>query len=97
MLGAILNPDTIPFDNSTERYFITGDPALDEYDQLIELFGDNEYLIVGFEAAADSPDIFTASTLGDIASISDFLESHEFVTQLRSLTNFQYIHAPICR
>lgn len=93
LLGALLTPDTIPFDNSTERFFVADDPALTDYDRLIELFGDNEYLIVGIEAAADSNDIFTADTLRDIAAISDFLDFHEYVTQLRSLTNFQYIHA----
>jgi len=85
--------DIIPVDNSSERWFVEGDPTLSEYDKLIDLFGDNEYLIVGFEAAADSADIFSADTLRDIAKISDFLEFHEYVTQLRSLTTFQYIHA----
>jgi len=33
-----------------------------EYDNLIELFGDNEYLVVGFEAASDETDIFNADT-----------------------------------
>jgi len=34
-----------------------------EYDNLIELFGDNEYLVVGFEAASDETDIFNADTV----------------------------------
>jgi len=84
---------SIPFDNSIERYFIAGDPALIEYDNLTEVFGDNEYLIVGFEAAPGTPDIFNADTLRDMARVSEFLEDHEFITQLRSLTTFQYIHA----
>jgi predicted RND superfamily exporter protein len=92
LLAALLTGKNIPFDNSTERYFVAGDPALLEYDNLIELFGDNEYLIVGFEAAPGESDIFNADTLRDIAKVSDFLEYHEYVTQLRSLTNFQYIH-----
>lgn len=93
LLAAMLTGKAIPFDNSTERYFVAGDPALLEYDNLIELFGDNEYLIVGFEAAASEADIFNADTLRDIARVSDFLEYHEYVTQLRSITNFQFIHA----
>jgi predicted RND superfamily exporter protein len=92
LLAALLTGKAIPFDNSTERYFVAGDPALIEYDNLIELFGDNEYLIVGFEAASGETDIFNADTLRDIARVSDFLEYHEYVTQLRSLTNFQFIH-----
>lgn len=92
LLAAMLTGKAIPFDNSTERYFVAGDPALLEYDNLIELFGDNEYLIVGFEAASSATDIFNADTLRDIARVSDFLEYHEYVTQLRSITNFQFIH-----
>lgn len=93
LLVIFVTGKTIPFDNSTERYFVAGDPALVEYDNLIELFGDNEYLIVGFEASASETDIFNADTLRDMARVSDFLEYHEYVTQLRSLTNFQFIHA----
>ncbi len=92
LLAALLTGKDIPFDNSSERYFVAGDPTLVEYDNLIELFGDNEYLIVGFEATSSESDIFNADTLRDIAKVSDFLEYHEYVTQLRSITNFQFIH-----
>ncbi|MBT6058878.1 MAG: MMPL family transporter [Gammaproteobacteria bacterium] len=92
LLVALLTGKDIPFDNSSERYFVAGDPTALEYDNLIELFGDNEYLIVGFEATSSESDIFNADTLRDIAKVSDFLEYHEYVTQLRSITNFQFIH-----
>lgn len=93
LLALLVTGQAIPFDNSTERYFVAGDPALLEYDKLIEYFGDNEYLIVGFEAADSEEDIFNADTLRDIARVSDFLEYHPSVTQLRSISNFQFIHA----
>lgn len=93
LLAILFTGKPIPFDNSTERYFVAGDPTQLEYDSLIELFGDNEYLVVGFEAAASEADVFNAVTLRDIARVSDFLEDHEYTTQLRSITNFQYIHA----
>ena len=89
----LLTGGPIPFDNSTERYFVAGDPTLLEYDNLIDLFGDNEYLIVGFEATETSPDIFQPQTLDAIAAISEFLDFHPTITQLRSLTNYEYIHA----
>lgn len=92
LLVSLLTGKDIPFDNSSERYFVAGDPTALEYDNLIELFGDNEYLIVGFEATSSESDIFNADTLRDIAKVSDFLEYHEYVTQLRSITNFQFIH-----
>ncbi|CAN0468958.1 unnamed protein product, partial [Discosporangium mesarthrocarpum] len=84
---------TIPFDNSTARYFIAGDPTLEDYDTLLELFGDNEYLIVGIEAAGDAEDVFSAESLDALVQISEFLEFHPYVTQLRSLTNYQYLSA----
>ena len=89
----LLTGGTIPFDNSTERYFIAGDPTLLEYDRLLELFGDNEYLIVGIEASTGQADIFNAQALDALVRLSDFLDFHPNVTQLRSLANYQYIHA----
>jgi uncharacterized protein len=93
VLVILLSGSSIPFDNSTERYFVAGDPTLIEYNNLIDLFGDNEYLIVGFEATSAESDIFNADTLRDIVRVSDFLEYHEHITQLRSITNFEFIHA----
>lgn len=83
----------IPFDNTTERYFVSGDPALANFEYLIDLFGDYEYLIVGIEHLPTEGDVFNATTLDAIARITDFFDSHRFVTQVRSLTNYQYTHA----
>lgn len=92
VLATIFTGGTIAFDNSTQRYFIPDDPAVLDYDSLYENFGDNEYLIVGIEAPADAEDIFTAPILDALSRLSDFLDFHPNVTQLRSLTNYQYIH-----
>lgn len=89
----LLTGGSIPFDNSSARYFVEGDPTLAEYDTLLELFGDNEYLIVGIEASPESTDIFNRESLEALVALSDFLDFHPSVTQLRSLTNYQYIHA----
>ena len=93
LLIALLIGPTIPFDNSTERYFVAGDPTIADYDRLLELFGDNEYLVIGFEASASAEDIFAEDTLHDLVKVSEFLEFHPYITQLRSLSNYQYIHA----
>jgi len=53
ILMALLTGGTIPFDNSTQRYFIPGDPTLLEYESLYDNFGDNEYLIVSVEATGE--------------------------------------------
>ncbi len=91
ILLALLTGGVIPFDNSTQRYFIPGDPTLLEYQSLYDNFGDNEYLIVGVEAAGNSADVFSAEALDAIVKLSDFLEFHPYVTQLRSLSTYQYI------
>lgn len=87
----LLTGGTIPFDNSTARYFVAGDPTLAEYDTLLDLFGDNEYLLVGIEAAPGADDVFSPEAVDALWQISEFLEFHPYVTQLRSLTNYQYL------
>ena len=89
----IFTGSTIPFDNTTERYFVEGDPTRVDFDRLIDLFGDYDYLIVGVESLSDSDDIFQAETLKAIDAISNFFDSHRFVTQVRSLSNYQYTRA----
>jgi len=89
----LLTGGPIPFDNNTERYFVAGDPTLIEFDKLEEFFGDNEYLLIGFEATGTAADVFQPETLVAMQRMSEFLEFHPYITQLRSITNFQYIHA----
>jgi len=89
----LLRGPAIPFDNTTERYFVTGDPALVNFEYLIDLFGDYEYLIVGIEHVPAEGDIFNVETLNAIDQITEFFDSHRYVTQVRSLTNYQYTHA----
>ncbi|MEZ5489488.1 MAG: efflux RND transporter permease subunit [Gammaproteobacteria bacterium] len=99
LLGIVLLPvmlftgKAIPFDNTTERYFVSGDPALENFEYLIDLFGDYEYLIVGIEQLSAESDVFNPDTLDTINRITGFFDSHRFVTQVRSLTNYQYTHA----
>ncbi len=38
------------FDNSNEMWFLPGDIALVKYEQLRELFGSSQYLVIGIEA-----------------------------------------------
>ena len=54
---------------------------------------ETKYLIVGIEHLPAEGDVFNATTLDAIARITDFFDSHRFVTQVRSLTNYQYTHA----
>ncbi|MFM1896208.1 MAG: hypothetical protein RLZZ385_1282, partial [Pseudomonadota bacterium] len=83
----------IPFDNTTERYFVEGDPTLADFNVLLDLFGDNEYLIIGFENRNPGGDIFSPDVLVDMHKLTEFLEQQPAVTQVRSLTNYQYTHS----
>lgn len=84
--------DRLYHDNSAESYFVEHDPHLLSFDRLVDLFGDPEYLLVGIPARGDDADVFVARTLSMIADITDFLEEHRLVTQVRSLSKYQYIH-----
>jgi hypothetical protein len=81
------------FDNSNEMWFITGDPALVKYDQLGELFGSSQYLVVGIDARENEQSVFTKETLQTIATLHTFLENHESVVKVSSLSNYQYLTA----
>ena len=92
MLLAPLSFKNIYYDNSNEAYFIENDPNLVAFDNLLERFGDTEYLVVGVPARNSDADVFSASTISMIAELTEFFEDHEFVTQVRSLSKYQYTH-----
>ncbi len=83
----------IPFNNTNERFFIEGDPSLIAFEKLLDLFGDNEYLVVGIQAREQDKDIFAPDTIRMIEAITSFLEAHPTVTQVRSLTRYQHTRA----
>jgi len=82
----------IPYDNSNEMYFLPNDPSLLAFNELTDLFGDSEYLSIGVEARAQDQDVFSQDTIHLIDSLTQMLEEHEVVTQVRSLSKYQYTH-----
>lgn len=83
----------IYYDNSNENYFVEGDPNLESFNQLLELFGDVEYLSIGVIAPSTDADVFTPGTLQVIHELTQFLETRPEVTQVRSLSKYQYTHS----
>ncbi|MDQ2078001.1 RND family transporter [Marinimicrobium sp. ABcell2] len=81
------------YDNSNESYFVTGDPNLDNFNELLDLFGDVEYLSIGVVAPDGHPDVFTPETIAVVEELTRFLESRPEITQVRSLTKYQYTHS----
>lgn len=85
--------NNIYYDNSNESYFVEGDPNLTAFNQLLELFGDVEYLSIGVVAPESQTDLFTSETLTVIHELTEFLETRPEVTQVRSLSKYEYTHS----
>lgn len=81
------------YDNSNENFFIEGDPALKDFNFLLERFGDTEYLSIGVLAPAADSDIFTPQTIAVVDELTQFLEGRAEVTQVRSLSKYEYTHS----
>ena len=92
LIAAPLSFGRLYHDNSNENYFVEHDPNLLSFNKLTDLFGDPEYLVVGVPARAEDSDVFSTSTIQMIAEITEFLEDHRHVTQVRSLSKYQYTH-----
>ncbi|WP_051207778.1 efflux RND transporter permease subunit [Saccharospirillum impatiens] len=93
-IGASFLPmSNLYYDNSNERFFLEGDPNLATFNDLLYRFGDVEYLSVGVDAPMGDVDLFTPETLGVISELTRFLEDQPEVTQVRSLSKYQYTHS----
>lgn len=98
LLGAALalsipQMDNLYYDNSNERFFLEGDPHLADFNQLLDRFGDVEYLSVGLEAPEGQDSVINPETLAIVDELTTFLEGRPEVTQVRSLTTYQYTHS----
>jgi len=92
IFAAPLSFNRLHHDNSNESYFVENDPNLQAFDRLVDLFGDPNYLLVGVEAREQDRDLFNVETITMIDEISNFLEDHRHITQIRSLSEYQYTH-----
>ncbi len=81
------------FDNSPEQFFVKGDPNLVNFDNIIERFGDSDYMLVGVQARPGDKNVFNGDTLRLIAKVTEFMEDHETVSKVVSLSKYQYIHS----
>ncbi len=86
----VTNPP--PYNNSSEIWFLEGDPDLEAFYDMQDKFGDSEYMAVGIPARLGDKDVFNLETIKMIAKITEMLEDHEIVTQVRSLSKYQYTH-----
>jgi len=81
------------FNNSLDQFFIEGDPNLINFDKMIDLFGDNDYMLVGIQSRPGDKNVFTGDALRLISKITEFMEDHDTVSKVVSLSKYQYIHS----
>ncbi|MBU2511690.1 MMPL family transporter [bacterium] len=94
LLAALIYPvSKLTFDNSIEMWFLEGDQTLTNLDWSRELFGDDQYFLIGIEARSQDKTVMNPDTLLMIHEITDFLEEQESVTKVTSLANYQYLLA----
>lgn len=92
LIAAPLSFSRLYHDNSNENYFVEHDPNLLAYERLIDRFGEPEYLVIGVPAREGDVDVFEAQTIQLIDELTRFLEDHRHITQVRSLSKYQYTH-----
>lgn len=93
MLLALYPMKNLYFDSSNELFFLQDDPTLLTYDRLQQRFGDHEYLTIGIPARPQDETVLTLETLQIIERLTEFLSSHETVTKVTSLTNYELIRS----
>ncbi len=81
------------FEGSTDIWFLKDDPVLLEYEELKEIFENNEFLIIGLEATPAAGTFLNQPTLQAIGAITAFLEAHVAVTKVSSVSKYELIHS----
>ena len=94
MLISVFVIVTMPpsYNNSSEMWFLEDDPDLKAFYEMQDMFGDSEYMAVGIAARSGDDDIFEVETIKMINRITEMLEDHEIVTQVRSISKYQFTH-----
>lgn len=91
-LGLLIMPmKNLYFDSSFEMWFQKNDSTIRQLNQFRDKYGNSAYLLVGIEARDQDPHLFNHDTLKMIAKLTQFLENHESVTKVSSLTKYQYL------
>ena len=81
------------FDASNEMWFLQDDPSLKDYEMLKDKFGSPQALLVGISKRSQEPNVITKENLNIIHEITEFLENHEFINKVSSLSKYQILKA----
>jgi len=78
------------FNNSNEMWFLEDDRTLLDYQNLLELFGDDEFVAIGIENR-DKSSVFQTETIETISKITNFLTDLDHITKVQSLSKVEII------
>ena len=94
LLGLLFLPmKNLYFDSSFEMWFQKDDPTIQQLNDFRDIYGNSAFFLVGVEARSGDPDVFNEDTLALIAKLTQYLENHELVTKVSSLTKYQYLRS----
>ena len=80
----------LAFNNSNEMWFLENDRTLLDYNNLLKLFGDDEFIVIGVENRNKSS-IFQRDSIEAISKITKFLTDLDHVTKVQSLSKVEII------
>ena len=90
-LGAGLVQPGLEMEVDEKLFLMEGDRTLETYNRVPTLFGDDKYLMVTVTTPDAKRSVFDRSTFELVDQISRFLDDHQLVIQVRSLTTYQRI------
>ena len=80
------------FNNSNEMWFLENDRTLLDYNNLLKLFGDDEFIVIGIENR-NKFSIFQRESIEAIHEITEFLRDLNHITKVQSLSKVEIITA----
>ncbi len=80
------------FNNSNEMWFLENDRTMLDYNNLLKLFGDDEFLVIGIENK-NKTSIFQRESIEAISKITEFLRDLDHITKVQSLSKVEIITA----
>ncbi len=91
LVAFLIQLPQLRYEHSPEMWFIENDPILTDLEQLKELFGDRQYLIIGLTPKLATEDLIQPRYFHIIDQITQFLQTDEAVAHVDSLSNYQYL------
>ncbi len=78
----------LKIDESIDSFAVEGDPDTQFYREFQDVFGEDEFFVISFEA----PDLFTSENLAFLDKLTEELENVEEIGEATSLTNVDDIY-----